>query len=389
MSRRYKLVITVILLALLLAALILWLQRPKPIPVSLVTVERGSVERTVANTRAGTLMACRRARLSPSTGGQIARLPVREGDRVEVHQLLFEIWNDDLQAQVTLAGSEQRSSEARASEACITAEVAQREARRLIRLREQNLVSEEVADQAEGQARARAAGCAASRANVEVAAARLQVAEAALARTRLMAPFAGTVAEVNGELGEFVTPSPVGIPTPPAIDLIDTSCLYVLAPIDEVDAPEIRATMPARILLDAFGKEHFEGAVRRVAPYVLDREQQARTVDVEVDFLDTGDERNMLPGYSADIEVILERHDDTLRIPSETLLEGMRVYVYDPDSRTIQSVQLEIGLSNWQYTEVLSGLREGQQIVRSLGREGLADGARVQVEAQPDGVSAR
>jgi HlyD family secretion protein len=216
----------------------------------------------------------------------------------------------------------------------------------------------------------------------------LQVAEAALARTRLMAPFAGTVAEVNGELGEFVTPSPVGIPTPPAIDLIDTSCLYVLAPIDEVDAPEIRAGMPARILLDAFGKEHFEGAVRRVAPYVLDREQQARTVDVEVDFLDAGEERNLLPGYSADIEVILERHDDTLRIPSETLLEGLRVYVYDPDSRTIQSVQLEIGLSNWQHTEVRSGLREGQRIVRSLGREGLEDGARVRVEEQ-DGAATR
>ncbi len=50
---------------------------------------------------------------------------------------------------------------------------------------------------------------------------------------------------------------------------------------------------------------------------------------------------------------------------------------------------VRIGLSNWQYTEVLSGLREGQQVVRSLGREGLVDGARVEVEAQPDSVSAR
>lgn len=384
--RRYKLIIAILLLAALLAALIFWIQRPRPIPVSLVTVERGTVERTVTNTRAGTLMACRRARLSPSTGGQIATLPVREGDRVQEEQLLFEIWNDDLRAQALLARSEHRASQARAEEACIIAEVAQREARRLVRLRAQNLVSEEVADQAEGQARARAAACQAARANVEVAEARQQVAAAALARTRLLAPFAGTIAEVNGELGEFVTPSPVGIPTPPAVDLIDTSCLYVLAPIDEVDAPEIRAGMPARILLDAFGKEHFEGAVRRVAPYVLDREQQARTVDVEVDFLDAGGERNMLPGYSADIEVILERRDGTLRIPSETLLEGMQVYVHDPELKRIQRVQLETGLSNWQYTEVLSGLREGQRIVRSLGREGLEDGAPVRV-ADLDGVA--
>jgi HlyD family secretion protein len=380
LSRRFRLALALILAALLLAALIAWVQRPRPIVVELVSVERGQVERTVANSRAGTLMACRRARLSPSTGGQIAQLPVREGDQVEQDQLLFEIWNDDLRAQVELASSELVSSRARASEACITAEVAQREAQRLVRLREQRLVSEEAADQAGGQARARAAGCDASRANVEVARSRVLVAEAALARTRLIAPFAGTVAEVNGELGEFVTPSPVGIPTPPAIDLIDTSCLYVLAPIDEVDAPDIRPGMPARILLDAFGKDHFTGAVRRVAPYVLDREQQARTVDVEVDFLEARDDLAMLPGYSADIEVILERRDDVLRIPSETLLEGLGVYVYDPERRTIQAVDLRTGLSNWQYTEVLEGLREGQQIVRSLGREGLADGVRVTVE---------
>lgn len=385
--RRFKLIITLLLLAALLTALILWLQRPRPIPVSLVTVERGPVERTVTNTRAGTLMACRRARLAPAIGGQIANLPVREGDRVELGQLLFEIWNDDLRAQETLASSEHRASQARAEEVCITAEVAQREARRLSRLRAQNLVSEELADQAEGQAQARAAACRAARAGVEVAAAQRQVAAAALARTRLQAPFAGTIAEVNGELGEFVTPSPVGIPTPPAVDLIDTSCLYVLAPIDEVDAPEIRAGMPTRVLLDAFGKDHFEGAVRRVAPYVLDREQQARTVDVEVDFRDAREDRNMLPGYSADIEVILERRDDTLRIPSETLLEGMRVYVHDPDDDRIRLVRLEVGLSNWQYTEVLRGLREGQHIVRSLGREGLEDGAPVRVE-DLDGAAA-
>ena len=61
----------------------------------------------------------------------------------------------------------------------------------------------------------------------------------------LTAPFDGVVAEVNAELGEYVTPSPPGIPTPPAVDLIDDRCLYVTAPIDEVDAPEIRTGMPA------------------------------------------------------------------------------------------------------------------------------------------------
>lgn len=380
MSRRRRIVIIVTLSVVSLIALISWLKRPKPVAVLLATVEQGEVQRTVTNTRAGTLLACRRAKLSPSIGGQIANLPVHEGDTVKAGQVLFEIWNDDLLAQVQLAQSEQTASTARAREACVQSEVAQREAERLTKLRKKGLASIESTEQAVGQAKARDAACKAANATIEVSQSKLAVAQAALDRTRLIAPFDGTIAEVNGELGEYVTPSPVGIPTPPAIDLIDTSCLYVTAPIDEVDAPEIKAGMPARISLDAFGKDYFKGKVRRVAPYVLDVEKQARTVDVEVNFLSDKDNVNMLPGYTADVEVILDTRDKTLRIPTEALLENNRVYVYDAGSQSISEVQVSTGLSNWQYTEVKKGIDAGQQIVTSIDREGLSDGARVKPE---------
>lgn len=92
-----------------------------------------------------------------------------------------------------------------------------------------------------------------------IAAASLEMNRALLAQTRLHAPFAGIVAEINGEVGEYVTPSPPGIPMPPAVDLIDYSCLYVRAPIDEVDAGRLQTGLRARITLDAFGGRHFEG----------------------------------------------------------------------------------------------------------------------------------
>ncbi|MDY6980557.1 MAG: efflux RND transporter periplasmic adaptor subunit [Pseudomonadota bacterium] len=373
-------IIAVIIIALVVT--VFWFKRPKPVSVILTEVQQGEVERTVTNTRAGTLMACRRARLSPSIGGQIATLPVKEGDTVKQGELLFEIWNDDLRAERDLAQSQIRSNQARATEACVQADAARREANRLNRLHKKGLASEESADQAESTAQARAAGCEAARATVDVSRSQLGVAEAALMRTRLQAPFEGTVAEVNGEVGEFVTPSPIGIPTPPAVDLIDTTCLYVSAPIDEVDAPEIRPGMTARILLDAFSKTYFQGTVRRIAPYVLDVEKQARTVDVEVNFagLEKHADLALLPGYSADIEVILEQHPDTLRIPTEALLEGLRVYVYDSDSGTIEARAVKTGLSNWQHTEILEGLQAGDRIVLSIGREELADGVPVKAE---------
>jgi HlyD family secretion protein len=380
MTRRTRYVLISILAVVVVIAVGSWLKRPKPIPVLIDKVELGEVQRTVTNTRAGTLKACRRAKLSPSIGGQISNLPVHKGDTVKAGQVLFEIWNDDLRAQVALAKDDYLATQSRAKEACVVAAVAERDYKRQLALRKKGLASEESIDQARGQAEAKRAACQAATATIEVSRARIDVAQAALDRTRLIAPFDGIIAEVNGELGEFVTPSPIGIPTPPAVDLIDRSCLYVEAPIDEVDAPEIKVGMPAHISLDAFGKKYFAGKVRQIAPYVQDVEKQARTVDIEVDFVSEKDKANMLPGYSADVEVILDTRQHTLRIPTEALLEGNRVYVYDSSDQTISETAVKVGLSNWQYTEITDGLQAGQQIVTSIDRDGLEDGVRVKLD---------
>ncbi len=367
----------------LVAGVLIWrATRPDTVPVVLAAAERGKVEATVANTRAGTVNACRRAKLAPSLGGRIARLNVREGDRVKAGQILLEVWNEDAAAQVRVAREQAKAARARAQEACALAEVAASEAQRAQQLREQGFVTEERADRAQSEAKARQAACEAARAEVEHAKARIAAAQTELDRTILRAPFAGIVAEVTGELGEYTTPSPPGIPTPPAIDLIDDRCLYVIAPIDEVDAPAVKVGMPARVTLDAFPGRHFQGRVRRIAPYVLEVEKQARTVDVEAEFVDPKEIKTLLVGYSADVEVVLATHEKVLRIPTQALQEGHRVLVYRPDSQTLEQRTLEVGLSNWRYTEVVSGLKVGERVAVSLEREGVVAGARVVPQAQ-------
>ena len=381
MKKRSRIFIISIIALAIIIALFSWIKRPKPIAVIIATAEKGEVQRTVTNTRAGTLKACRRAGLSPSIGGQIARLPVKEGDTVKKGQVLLEMWNDDISAQVSLSKSEILASESRIKEACVIAKVAKSEAKRLTVLRKKGLSSEGASERAVGEAKAKKAACEAAKSSAEVSRARLLVAQAALERTQLKAPFDGTVAEITGELGEFVTPSPIGVPTPPAVDIIDTSCLYVLAPIDEVDAPEIKAGMTARISLDAYNKKFFNGNVKRIAPYVLDREKQARTVDIEVNFIIENDNLNMLPGYSADVEIILDSHTNVIRIPSEALLEGEKVLIYDKENKSIYERKVKVGLSNWKYTEVLEGLKQNEQIVTSIDRDGVIDGALVKIES--------
>ncbi len=364
-------------IVLVAAALLLWRStRPEPAAVSLVEVDRGRVERTVANTRAGTVTACRRARLAPSSGGQIAALHVQEGDRVETDDILLELWNEDTSAQARAALEQQRSAVLRAEEACLRADVAHRDAARAERLHTEGLLSPEAFDRAATQSRALRAGCAAANVEAQWSTEQLDLARANLDRTILRAPFAGVVATVTGEVGEFTTPSPPGIPTPPVIDLIDDGCLYVSAPIDEIDVAHVRVGQTANITLEALPGVQIPGRVRRIAPYVLDLEKQARTVDIEVEVVDPNDSKSLLVGYSADVEIILEAHDDVVRVQTQALMEGSRVLVFDPGSGRLEERTIEVGISNWSFTEANTGLQPGERVVISVEREGVVAGAR-------------
>ncbi|WP_445367635.1 efflux RND transporter periplasmic adaptor subunit [Methylomonas sp. BW4-1] len=373
---------TLIVAALLIAvtALFLYSRRPQPVAVEAYTVVEGEVRATVANTRVGTVKACRRAYLAPATGGQVAQLRVKEGDKVKQGQVLLEVWNQDLKAQVELQKAQINASRASAEQACQLAGGAEREAARMTQLQKhKNVVSVEQVDKSVTGGKSQRAACRAALQAIEVAEAQLGVAEAAVLRTLVKAPFDGTVAEVNAELGEFVTPSPPGIPTLPPIDLLDVSCLTVSAPIDEVDAASIKTGMSACVSLDAFPDKRCSGIVTRVAPYVLEKEKQARTVEVEVTLRDPKDLAELLPGYSADIEVLLSQKERTLRLPAEAILENHRVLLIGAD-HALHEQSFQPGLSNWSFTEVLSGLKAGDQVVTSVGKEGVAAGVTVRVK---------
>jgi HlyD family secretion protein len=357
-----------------IVAVVGYTMRDAPLRVVAVAVERGDVEATVANTRAGTVNACRRAGLSPALGGQIASLPVSAGDRVTSGQVLLELWNEDLRAERILAERDAIASAARAKESCVIAKVAEREAKRLVSLRDRGISSEEETDRAVGDAEAKQAACEAVRDLVRVSDARVDVATAALQRTMLKAPFDGVIAEINGEIGEFVTPSPVGVPTPPTVDLIDNSCLYISAPIDEVDATAVRTGMSARITLDAFPDQDFPGHVRRVAPYVLEVEKQARTVEVEAE-IDNPEKYDLIPGYSADVEIILDTRVDVLRIPALAVIDGEKVLLLNEQDQVIEERMIERGVSNWEYSEIVSGLDGSELVILSVDREGVEAGA--------------
>ena len=375
MIKRNKHLLIFSAVVIFIILMLLYSTRPKPVKILVEAAEMGTIEETVANTRAGTVKACRRAKLAPAMGGQIASLPINEGDTVKRGDILLTLWNDDLQAEVGLARSEAKAARARAESVCVQADISEKNAKRKTDLRKTQTISEELVDQAVATAKSQRADCVASRTSATVSQERIGVTEALLERTLLKAPFDGIAVEVNGEVGEYVTPSPPGIPTLPAIDIVDRSCFYVVAPIDEVDAPKIKPDMKARITLDAFKDRRFFATVRRVADYVLDREKQARTVDIEVIFENPDDMLEMLPGYSADAEIILRTRDNVLKVPTETIIDKQQVYVFNSEDQSVEVRDVKTGLSNWDHTEIISGVEQGELIVTTVDRKGVEDGA--------------
>ena len=366
--------VVVVVLAAAAAVLRFVVLRPAPVAVAVALVQPGLVEETVTNTRAGTVKSRRRAKLSPQMGGRVVELPYRKGATVAAGALLLRLDDTLQQAQLQLAREDLRTATARAEEACLAATLAEREWRRGAALAADGISSVAVLDTLETARDRGLASCRAARAATEQAAASGRLFAAELAFTELRAPFAGIVADCGTEVGEWITPSPPGVPIPAVLDLLDPSSIYITAPIDEVDAERVKVGQEVRIQIDSRPGEHFVGALVRVAPYVLDALEQNRTVEVEAELTDATLAMSVLPGTSADLEVILSRRDGVLRIPTGAVAEGGKVLVLA--GGRLEERVVTTGLRNWQFTEVAAGLGAGEHVVTARNSTDVKPGAR-------------
>ncbi|MCA9504846.1 MAG: efflux RND transporter periplasmic adaptor subunit [Spirochaetaceae bacterium] len=359
---------------------------PDPVEVRLVAVEPGIVESTVTNSKAGTVEARRRSRIASEVGGRVVEIAHREGARVAAGEALVRLSDVSHKAQLELARQGVAVAGSQRTDACLRRDHAHRELTRVRRLAERDFASIEQLDELEYAYDSARVACEAAAAELARAKAQLAAAEAELAKTVITAPFEGVIAEVNVEVGEWVTPSPPLLTSPPVIDLIDPTSIYVSAPMDEVDSGRIRVGQSVKLTVDSRPGEVFAGTVERVAPYVLDEEAQNRTLEIEVSVDSPEVAQTLLPGTSADAEVVLETRRDVLRVPTSALLRDRAVLVLEEGRLRERSVDL--GLRNWQFAEVTSGLEPGERVVEVLDRIEIEDGVRaVAVDAADGGAS--
>jgi HlyD family secretion protein len=379
MSRLWRTVIVVLAVAVAVVIGARLLFRPRPIEVQVAHVGQGTVEDIVTNSEGGTIESRARAKLGAERAGRVAAILFEEGDRARTGDVVVQLDTSTEQTQLAVARREAQAAEATSRSARADETLARSNWDRVARLYAEKLVT----DQQQDEARARLESAeslmraAAARAQQERESVRLALEE--IAHRAVRAPFPGVIARHLVEIGEPV------IPGQPVVELIATERLFASAPMDERDAGSLREGLPARVTLDAYPGTVWPARVTRVAPMVEELKEQNRTLGIEAVLDSMASRPTVRPGMTADIEVILRRKDDVLRVPASAVLEGGRVLV--AEKGRAHARKIESGLRNWEWVEVRSGLAAGDPVIISVDRPGLKDGARIRVAPAPAGLA--
>lgn len=186
----------------------------------------------------------------------------------------------------------------------------------------------------------------------------LDQAQAELDKTIITASFDGVVAAVYIKEGQQLSAMTYANP---AISLIDPSEIKMNGVIDEIDVPKVKLGQEAIVILDALPDKEVKGRITFISP--------ESTTEMGVVFYKTtitleNPDEELKDGMSATAEIIIEQHNDVLLIPNRAIQgswENPHVEVVTDEQ--IEKRQISIGLSDGIYTEVLSGLEEGEEVI--------------------------
>lgn len=339
-----------------------------------VAVTRTNLQKTVL--ASGAVEAASLVSVGARVSGQIETLAVAIGDTVEAGDLIAEIENSDQRNAVLQADAnlKQNAAQIAAQEANIT--MARLAVERARTLNTRNLTATQDLEAAEAGLAVAEADLEALRAQTLQAGIVMADAEAALARTRITAPAAGTIVAVLVEQGQSVNANQ-SAPTLVKIARLDR--MLIKAEISEADVIAVRPGMPVSFTLLGAPERRFEAVLRDVEPApeaIQEDGSSGVTTDGAVYYnarLDVENPEGVLRiGMTAQVTIILESAENALTIPTAALQrrheDGSRsISVYDPASGGTVTRQVRLGINTNVMAEVVSGLAEGEQVVVGAG----------------------
>jgi HlyD family secretion protein len=205
-----------------------------------------------------------------------------------------------------------------------------------------------------------------SRAQVAEDQANLKQLDEQLSYTDIVSPIDGIVLSRDVEMGDAVSSILVlGSSATLVMTLGDTSEVYVKGKVDESDIGKVYLGQPARIKVESFKDKTFTGKVTKISPMGVEKDN-VTTFEVRVSIQNPGGE--LKAEMTANAEIILEEHKNVLQIPEGAILydkdKKASVEIPDPKGKDGKDkIAVNIGISNGAKTEVLSGLKEGDEVV--------------------------
>lgn len=333
----------------------------KPVSVKVVELKPGELRVIVNATTTSTVKSETEVTLSAQRTGRVVALPVQEGDVVKAGQLIARLDLTEESVQTENATAQSKA----------TYEEAGKNLKRSEDLFNKGMIAQQDFD--------------AVRRAYDVAKSQYQssVADAGVKRdySVIRAPSDGVVAKKSTEVGELL------VPGKQIVTIVNPDKIYVLATIDEVDVGRLRLDQPVTISVDAFSGEKFEGKIRRISPIVSGGKLETRTADVWIYFNEK--QQKIKPGMSADVEILVSTLPSVLSVPSQAVIEREgKKQVFVATGSTIREGEkaiaklkpVEIGETNWSFTQVTKGLATGEFVITTPEVEGLKDGAKVRVE---------
>jgi len=359
-------------------------------PSKLGKVERGDLAQSVVAT--GKIEPITKVEVKSKASGIIKKLYVDAGDKVKKGQLLAQLDKDEIEAEVQQGRAGLQAAEANETSATADYERAKVDAEgpdvpllkrayeRAEGMAKDGVVSASALDDAQknyvlalnkqnvAKAQLTVSKAKAVQAQAQVAQSRANLAqlEEQLSYTDIESPIDGVVLSRDVEIGDAVSSILVlGSSATQVMTLGDTSEVYVQGKVDESDIGKVYMAQPARIKVESFKDKTFNGKVTKISPMGVEKDN-VTTFEVRVSINNPGGE--LKAEMTANAEIILQEKKNVLQIPEGALIydkdKKAAVEVPDPKGKDgKRKVAVEIGISNGAKTQIMAGLKEGDQVV--------------------------
>jgi HlyD family secretion protein len=350
--------------------------RPRAtLEVAVVRVARGAVRDVASSSTAGEVTPLSRALVRTEVPGRVLKRNFDRGQSVRRGDAVVALVATEFEVRVREARAALATAHVGITQADVNLKQAEDTYQRNLALTQRGALGTEQRDSAQSTRDGARAALAAARAKVAQAEAALQAARVTRDKVDLRAPFDGLLTDVAPYPGDELV---IGAPV---FEIIDAARLRVEATLDEADASRVRVGQPVEVTLDALPGKVFTGSVEQVGPALRRDPKGARVMPIRVAVQDG---RELRAGMGANVRVVVAERGDVLYVPSNAVVgRGITRSVFVVADGRARVRPLKVGLSDWERTEILEGVAEGERIITTLNLKGLADGVTVQVKGEP------